>query len=370
MFVTWIRSYKHWLIHFLRCMILNRWTPHPLQIFNVCFMKRFFLYEKCGYYLKIETMCSQLYRIMEIFITRQQRLQTCMATYSSHRTTVPQYWWRFDEETKKWKKDRASLKIWNLEKGWRQYKVRCHWARKSWISKPPLMIGIRSREMVCSRIFRACHKLEAACTSSWLLVATCSLNAGFSIPFMAAETSLVVWSCKMLQYLPQDEDITVASEYQEEVHLDRTRGLIPGTKSSCFSSTKGGVIELVVCQVISCASPHVKVSFRYVRVPSFTTWRPGSFFWLAAVRICLQVVILERRCIHFTWPQKGQAKEPPNRPTPRCMESVPPPFNLCFLCSSDLVTCSLDQYNASGGRAHACPNTWEIYKCGDVVCRW
>ena len=228
-FVTWIRSYKHWLIHFLRCMILNRWTPHPLQIFNVCFMKRFFLDEKCGYYLKIETMYSQLYRIMEIFITRQQRLQTRMATYSSHRTTVPQYWWRFDEETKKWKKDRASLKIWNLEKGWRQYKVRCHWARKSWISKPPLMIGIRSREMVCSRIFRACHKLEAACTSSWLLVATCFLNAGFSIPFMAAETSLVVWSCKMLQYLPQDEDITVASEYQEEVHLDRTRGLIPGT---------------------------------------------------------------------------------------------------------------------------------------------
>ena len=55
-FVTWILSYKHWLILFLRCMILNRWTPHPLQIFNVCFMKRFFLDGKCGYYLKIETI--------------------------------------------------------------------------------------------------------------------------------------------------------------------------------------------------------------------------------------------------------------------------------------------------------------------------
>ena len=117
-FVT-CRSYKHWLIHFLRCMILNRWTPHPLQIFNVCFMKRFFLDEKCGYYLKIETIYSQLYRIMEIFMIHYMPTETSntYGNYSSHRTTVPQYWWRFDEETKKWKKDRASLKIWNLEKG-------------------------------------------------------------------------------------------------------------------------------------------------------------------------------------------------------------------------------------------------------------
>lgn len=142
-------------------------------------------------------------------------------------------------------------------------------------------------------------------------------------------------------------------------------------------------IEPVVCQVISCASPHIKVlnskRFHYFEISLHFSVCQSAVLHNLTARL-LPLIGRSKNMFASSHPWKKmhsfhlaakRANEgTPEPPTPGCMESAPPPFNLFFLCFSDLVTCSVDQYNASGGRAHACPNTLENYKCGNVVCRW